>query len=109
MDCLNVADLSAGFTATITLVYNYTISAGSESLKIVNLIRNGVQQTVSIEWTSAEGKTYAIDASSDLTVNSWTPIQTGVPAATGAATTSFVEQNVPATVTRRFYRVREEE
>ena len=106
---MNVADLSASFNATITLVYNYETAAGSESLKIVNLVRNGAQQTVSIEWTSAEGKTYAIDASSDLTTNSWNPIQTAIPAATGAATTTFTEQNIPATAHRRFYRVREEE
>ena len=109
VEYMNVADLSASFTATITLVYNYETSAGNESLKIVNLIRNGVQESVSIEWTSAEGKTYAIDASNDLGPNSWTPIQTGVPAMAGVPTTTFVEQNVPATVTRRFYRVREEE
>lgn len=106
---MNVANLAASFDATITLTYGYETAAGSESLKIVNLIRNGVQQTVSIEWTSAEGKTYAIDASSDLSLNSWTEIQAGLPAATGLPTTTFVEQNIPATVTRRFYRVREEE
>jgi hypothetical protein len=106
---VNVADLAASFDATITLVYNYETSAGNESLKIVNVIRDGVQQTVSIEWTSAEGKTYAIDASNDLSPDSWSEIQAGLPAATAAATTTFVEQNVPATVNRRFYRVREEE
>jgi hypothetical protein len=106
---LNVADLSASFNSTITLVYNYDTAAGSESLKIVNLIRNGTQQTVSIEWTSAEGKTYAIDASSDLSTNSWSEIQAGLPALTGSATTTFTEQNVSATIPRRFYRVREEE
>lgn len=105
----NVANLSASFTATITLVYNYETAAGNESLKIVNLVRNGVQQTVAIQWTSAAGKTYAIDASNDLASNSWIEIQAGVPAAVGLPTTTFVEQNVPATITRRFYRVREEE
>ncbi len=105
----NVADLSVSFDATITLVYNYTTAAGSESLKIVNLIRNGAQSTVAIEWTSAAGKTYAIEASGTLKPGSWSTIQTGVTAATGAATTTFTEQNVPAAIARRFYRVREEE
>ena len=106
---VNVADLAASFDATITLVYNYETSAGNESLKIVNLIRNGVQETVSIEWTSAEGKTYTIESSDDLALNSWSDVQTGLSATTGSPTTTFVVENVPATVSRRFYRVREEE
>lgn len=105
----NVADLSVSFEATIALIYNYSTATGNESLKIVSLIRNGVQQTVSIEWTSAAGKTYAIDASSNLAPNGWNTIATAASAAGNAPTTTFTEQNVPATVTRRFYRVREEE
>jgi hypothetical protein len=106
---VNVADLAASFDATITLIYGYQTAAGNESLKIVNLIRNGVQETVSIEWTSAAGKTYAIESSDDLAPNSWSEVHTGLPAMTGSPTTTFVVEGVPATVNRRFYRVREEE
>lgn len=105
----NVVDLSASVEGTLTLTYTYETSAGTESLKIVSLVRNGSQETVSIEWTSAAGKTYAIDVSSDLTANSWTEIQAGLPALNASPTTTFVEENVPATIQRRFYRVREEE
>lgn len=104
---MNVEDLAASFEATITLVYNFSTSAGEESLKIVSFVRHGQQQTVSIKWISAVGKTYTIEASSDLAANSWEPVQTGF-LASDFWFTSFVEP-VPATVTRRFYRVREEE
>ncbi|WP_035606299.1 hypothetical protein [Haloferula sp. BvORR071] len=107
VDYLNVTDLAANFTATISMIYNYDAAAGAESLKITKLIRNGAEEKVTIEWTSASGTTYAIDASS--TPGGWDTIATGVAASTEGPTTSFVEQNVPATVTRRFYRVREEE
>ena len=106
---VNVADLAASFSATMTMVYNYETPAGPESLKIVNVIRDGAQQTVSIEWTSATGKTYAVDASETLGAESWNEIATALEASTSGTTTTFVEQAVPATVTRRFYRVREEE
>ncbi|WP_367871632.1 hypothetical protein [Luteolibacter sp. Populi] len=104
---VNVTNLAASFSATMTMVYNYETPAGSESLKIVNVIRDGTQESVSIEWTSATGKTYAVDASDGL--DSWDEIATALAASTTGTTTTFVEQAVPATVARRFYRVREKE
>lgn len=104
----NVENVSANVTGTFTMTYNYETPAGLESLRIITLVHNGEQETVSIEWTSAAGKTYAIDASDDLTAGGWDAIKTGVSASEGWPTTTFVEQNVPATISRRFYRVREE-
>jgi hypothetical protein len=95
----NVTDLAASVSGTITLTYTYETAAGTESLRITSIIRNGVQGTVSITWTSAEGKTYAVEAWDGT--GDWGTI---APSVTGG---SFTEENVPATVPRRFYRVRE--
>jgi hypothetical protein len=55
-----------------------------------------------LNWTAIAGKTYAIDASNDLSsATNWTPIATGV------ATGSYTE-TVPAGSSYRFYRLRVE-
>jgi hypothetical protein len=95
----NVSDLAASVSGTIAMTYTYETGAGTEALRITSFIRNGVQQTVSIQWTSAEGKTYAVEAWDGT--GGWSTI---APTVTGG---NFTEEDVPATVLRRFYRVRE--
>lgn len=96
----NVSDLAASVSSTITLTYTYQTSSGAtETLKITSIIRNAAQQTVAIEWTSATGKTYAVEAWDGS--GDWSTI---APTVSGG---SFTEENIPATVARRFYRVRE--
>lgn len=97
----NVEDLSASLNGKITLTYTYETGAGSEQLRVTGIVRNGAQETVSIEWTSSTGKTYAVEAWDGT--GDWTTI---APSVTGG---SYTEENVPATVRRRFYRVRENE
>jgi hypothetical protein len=95
----NVSDLAASVSGTIAMTYTYETGAGTEALRITSFIRDGVQQTVSIQWTSAEGKTYAVEAWDGT--GGWSTI---APTVTGG---NFTEEDVPATVLRRFYRVRE--
>jgi hypothetical protein len=96
----NVADLAASVSSTITLTYTYETPSGAvETLKITSIVRNAAQETVAIEWTSAAGKTYAVEAWDGT--GSWSTI---APTVSGG---TFTEENVPPTVPRRFYRVRE--
>ncbi len=98
----NVADLAASVAGTITLTYTYETPGGeTETLRITSIVRNAAQQTVAIEWTSAAGKTYAVEAWDGT--GSWNTI---APTVSGG---TFTEENVPPTVPRRFYRVRENE
>jgi hypothetical protein len=97
----NVSDLAASVAGTITFTYTYETAAGTEALHITSIIRDGVQQTVSITWTSAEGKTYAVEAWDGT--GDWSTIAPSVSGGT------FTEENIPATIPRRFYRIRENE
>jgi hypothetical protein len=61
---------------------------------------------VTLTWSSVEGGTYQVEASSDL--NAWTPIATSVPAAASGTQTSLTENAsaMPANTTKRFYKVK---
>jgi len=103
----NVNDLAADLTAKITLIYTYTTpDGGTASIKITKVLRNKEAENVTIEWTSTSGKTYAVEASGQL--GGWAVIDASVSAGAGA-TTTFIEEDIPATVERRFYRIRENE
>ena len=54
-------------------------------------------------WTSAEGGTYEVDASTDLV--SWTALTTTKAAATNAVVTSYTDSGAGLGNTRRFYKV----
>lgn len=101
----NVADLRASLGGVISITYIYQPVAGgtSESLTVTGIIRNVAEEKVSVEWTSSVDKSYTVDASANL--DDWEVI---APAVSGAAgTTAYTEASVPATVPRRFYRIRE--
>ena len=89
-----VADLAASVTGKVTLTYTYE---PPPSVSVTRIVRDVAQQSVTIEWTSTAGKTYEVDASNDLT--GWAPVALAVSGAT------FTETSVPSSVTRRFYRV----
>jgi hypothetical protein len=61
---------------------------------------------VTLTWSSVEGGTYQVEASSDL--KAWTPIATSVPAAASSTQTSLTENAsaMPANTTQRFYKVK---
>lgn len=101
----NVADLQASMSGTISITYVYQPVAGgtSETLTVTGIVRNVAEEKVTVEWTSADDKSYTVHASENL--DDWFVIAAVVPGA--AETTSFVEESVPATIPRRFYRIRE--
>lgn len=60
---------------------------------------------VTLTWSSVEGGTYQVEASNNL--STWTPVATGVSAASNSTQTSFTENAaaLPANNTKRFYKV----
>jgi hypothetical protein len=60
---------------------------------------------VTLTWSSVEGGTYQVEASSNL--STWTSVATGVSAASNSTQTSFTENAaaLPANNTKRFYKV----
>jgi hypothetical protein len=101
----NVADLQASLSGTISITYVYQAVAGgtSESLTVTGIVRNAAEENVTVEWTSSDDKSYTVDASENL--NDWEIIAPMVPGAAG--TTAHTEASVPASIPRRFYRIRE--
>ena len=59
---------------------------------------------VTLMWSSVEGGTYKLEASSDLT-GSWTALSSSISAATNAVQTSTVETDGATAHSERFYRV----
>lgn len=101
----NVADLQASLGGMISITYIYQPVAGgtSESLTVTGFVRNVAEEKATIEWTSSDDKSYTVDASANL--DDWEVI---APVVSGAAgTTAYTEASVPATIPRRFYRIRE--
>jgi hypothetical protein len=66
---------------------------------------NSASGNVTLTWSSVEGGTYQVEASLNLT--SWSPIATGVSAASNSTQTAVTENAaaLPANNTRRFYKV----
>lgn len=60
-------------------------------------------RSVTLEFASDPGRTYRVQASADL--RTWTDVASSLPS--GGAVTTFVEANVPAAESARFYRVAE--
>ncbi len=60
---------------------------------------------VTLTWSSVEGGTYQVEASNNL--STWTPVATGISAASNSTQTSFTENAaaLPANNTKRFYKV----
>lgn len=101
----NVADLQASLSGTISITYVYQPVAGgtSESMTVTGIIRNAAEEKVTVEWTSSDDKSYTVDASENL--DDWEIVAVAVSGAAG--TTAYTESSVPATIPRRFYRIRE--
>ena len=76
----------------------------SLGLRFTDVAFDRTTGTASITWVSKPGATYIIEAGSDLAV--WDELQDGFESM-GEATT-FVEDDIPAEVVERYYRVREE-
>lgn len=87
-----------------------TGSGGSgNALIITNL--EVAEDAVTITWNSAEGVTYAVDASENLETGSWVELSDSALATPGSQTTSFTESvedglGLTADTKVRFYRVR---
>lgn len=58
---------------------------------------------VLLSWSSVEGGTYTMEASTDLAT--WTPLSSTIAAASGAVRTTVLEPGAAALNSRRFYRV----
>jgi hypothetical protein len=101
----NVADLQASLSGTISITYLYQPVAGgtSQSLTVTGVVRDATAGKVTVEWSSSADKSYSVDASANLV--DWEIIAPVVPGASG--TTAHTETSVPASVPRRFYRIRE--
>lgn len=101
----NVADLQASLGGVISITYIYQPAAGGtpESLTVTGIVRNPAEEKVTVEWTSTADKSYTVDASENL--DDWEIIAPVVPGSAGS--TAYIETSVPATIPRRFYRIRE--
>lgn len=102
----NVIDLSTKVTGTITMTYEYEPASGGPkaTFTITKLLRAAGTGDVTLTWDSAAGKSYAVEASEDL--SKWDAVAPTVPAGSGNET-SWTESSIPTTSTSRFYRVRE--
>jgi hypothetical protein len=101
----NVADLQASLAATISITYLYQPVAGGtpKSITVTGVLRDAAAEKVTVEWTSSADKSYSVDASANLV--DWEIIAPVVPGVSG--TTAHTDTAVPASVPRRFYRIRE--
>ncbi len=77
-----------------------------ETIPVTSVIRTvtGTTSSVAVIFTSKPDKTYTVYGSADTTT--WGLPLTTTLAATGTSTT-FTENNIPASTLRRFYRIRE--
>lgn len=108
IDFSNVEALAASVVGEIIMTYNFeTAAGGMAELKVVGILRNGTTGEVSIEWQSEPEGSYAVEAGSGLATEDWEVIASSLPGS-GGETTTFSEM-VPLTITRRFYRIREED
>ncbi|MDB6134096.1 MAG: hypothetical protein JWM59_2339 [Verrucomicrobiales bacterium] len=64
---------------------------------------NSVTRSLQISWGSVAGKTYKIERSSNLTT--WSTVNPAL--ASGGATTTYTDGNLPTSATRYYYRVSE--
>lgn len=92
-------------SATLTNIEISTNSVAPQSLEITDIIYDSEGGMITLTWISEPGKTYAIDASSDL--NLWPgDIDDSVAASEDSSTTSFTFEN-SGLGSRQFFRVRD--
>ena len=77
---------------------------GGSLFQITEIARDLEADTVTITWTSRNGGSYAMDFSDDLS-KEWLELNDDIPS--DGETTTAVVNNVPASVTDRYFRVRE--
>lgn len=100
----NVEAVEASLASTMILTYTYKVANGEvETIQITSIRRNVDEESVTVTWTAANGRSYTVDASENL--SDWTSVANAVQGSGASAT--FVEENIPATIPRRFYRIRE--
>jgi hypothetical protein len=97
-------------------IYNYALTQveieearlGGEAapFQITSAIYDEDAGSVMLTWNSSPGRTYAIDFSEDLTINSWSEAVDSV--LSGGTETTFTVTGITAGTTRIFHRVREE-
>jgi hypothetical protein len=75
-------------------------------LLITDFSYDTAENSVTITWTSNDGKSYSIESSEDLQPQSWIEETDGIPSE--GETTTIILTDVPAGVTSLFFRVREE-
>jgi len=95
---------ATGGTSTATETITSYFTGGPNIQEVAQL--SAVDTTsgnVTLTWSSVEGGTYEIDASSDLT--NWAALTTSQAAATAAVQTSYVESAAEHGNSKRFYRV----
>jgi hypothetical protein len=91
----------ASITETVTTVFQ------GESVKQEVAHSTSVNPTsgdVTISWSSTEGGTYTVEATSSLS-GTWSTLTTTHPAASGAAQTTYTEGGAALANSSRFYRV----
>jgi len=83
----------------------------SPPLAIIEIAVDESAGTVSLTWTSAPGRTYAVESTSNLQEIQWFELEDAIPAATTdfRTTRSFTFPTDGGLPTRQFFRVREEQ
>jgi hypothetical protein len=83
---------------------SFTFDEGSsEPFQITQVIYDGENRTVTLEWNSSPGGNYAVSFSDDLIV--WIELEDGL--ASQGESTTFTEEGIPD-VPARYYRIREQ-
>ena len=95
---------ATGATATVPgTAANYAKTGPATQKVIQSPAVNNTTGDVTLTWSSVEGGTYKLEATSDLT-GSWTTLSSNVSAATNAVQTTAVESGGATAKARRFYR-----
>ena len=95
---------ATGAAATVPgTAANYAKTGPATQEVIQSPAVNNTTGDVTLSWSSVEGGTYKLEATSDLT-GSWTTLSSNVSAATNAVQTTAVETGGATAKARRFYR-----
>ncbi|MGC3988267.1 MAG: YHYH protein [Chthoniobacteraceae bacterium] len=81
--------------------------AGGENAQEVASVSNlnTTSGDVTITWSSTEGGTYQVQATSNLTSGSWSTLTSSQAATSNDVSTSYVESGGASTATKRYYKV----
>lgn len=93
--------VNGNITETVTTLF--TGGPSTQEVMKTPAVNTG-NGSVTLTWTSVEGGTYKLEATSDLNT-AWTTLSTTISAATNTTQTSAVEAGAATANGRRFYRV----